>query len=80
MARNDTPYDWLVEYTGRKNITFDMLYNADGVVDSYGAFLDPTYVLIDKEGRIRLRKDGFYYSFSPELADLILFIQQLIIE
>jgi hypothetical protein len=69
-----------VDYTGQKGITFDMLYNADEVVGSYGAFLDPTYVLIDKEGRIRLRKDGFYYSFSSELADLILFIQQLIIE
>ncbi|MCK5454606.1 MAG: hypothetical protein KAJ16_09600 [Calditrichia bacterium] len=57
-----------------------MLYNADEVVDSYGAYLDPTYVLIDKEGRIRLRKDGFYYSFSPELSDLILLIQQLINE
>ena len=58
-----------------------MLYNADEVVDLYGAFLDPTYILIDKEGRIRLRKNGFYYSSSSkELDDLILLIQQLINE
>jgi hypothetical protein len=78
LARNDTPYGWLVNYVGQKGITFDMLYHADEVVNLYGAYLDPTYVLLDREGRIRLRKDGFYYSYGDEINKLILFIQQLI--
>ena len=80
LVRNETPYNWLVNYTSQKGITFDMLYNADAVAESYGAYLDPTYVLVDKEGRVRLRKDGYYYSFSPELSDLILLIDSLIEE
>ena len=81
LVRNNTPYNWLVNYTLQRGITFDMLYNADEVVELYGAFLDPTYILIGKDGRIRLRKNGFYYSSSSkELDDLILLIQQLIDE
>jgi hypothetical protein len=75
LARNVTTYQWLINYLAQNRITFDMLYNADEVVEIYGAYSDPTYVLIDKEGQIRLRESA-YYSFR--IQELITLIQQLI--
>lgn len=75
LARNITTYQWLVNYVAQNRITFDMLYNADEVVEMYGAYSDPTYVLIDKDGQIRLR-DSAYYSYR--IMELIILIQQLI--
>lgn len=74
LARNITTYQWLVDYVAQQGITFDMLYSADSVFEMYGAYSDPTYVLIDKEGQIRLRESS-YYSFR--IHELILLIQQL---
>jgi hypothetical protein len=75
LTRNITPYQWLVDYVANNGISFDMLYYADAVVALYGAYSDPTYVLIDKDGQIRLRESA-YYSFR--IQELITLIQQLI--
>jgi len=75
LARNITTYQWLVNYVAQNRITFDMLYNADEVVEMYGAYSDPTYVLIDKDGQIRLRESAYY---SYRIMELIILIQQLI--
>ncbi len=75
LARNYTPYQWLVDYVAQQGITFDMLYFADSVVEMYGAYGDPTYVLIDRQGQIRLR-DANYYAFR--IQELVSLIKQLI--
>jgi hypothetical protein len=75
LARNITTYQWLINYVAQNRITFDMLYNADEVVEMYGAYSDPTYVLIDKDGQIRLRESAYY---SYRIMELIILIQQLI--
>jgi hypothetical protein len=75
LARNVTTYQWLINYVAQNRITFDMLYNADEVVELYGAYSDPTYVLIDKDGQIRLRESSYY---SHRIMELIILIQQLI--
>lgn len=75
LARNITPYPWLVDYVAQQGITFDMLYSADAVVQMYGAYGDPTYVLIDKQGQIRLRESAFYWY---RILELNMIIQQLI--
>jgi len=75
LARNVTTYQWLINYVAQNRITFDMLYNADGVVELYGAYSDPTYVLIDKDGQIRHRESAYY---SYRIIELIILIQQLI--
>ncbi len=75
LARNITPYQWLVDYVAQRGITFDMLYSADEVVRMYGAYADPTYVLIDKQGQIRLRESAYY---SYRIQELVVLIQQLI--
>lgn len=75
LARNITPYQWLVDYVAQQGITFDMLYAADAVVQMYGAYGDPTYVLIDKQGQIRLRESAFY---SYRIRELKMIIQELI--
>lgn len=75
FARNITTYQWLINYVAQNRITFDMLYNADEVVEMYGAYSDPTYVLIDKDGQIRLRESAYY---SYRIMELIILIQQLI--
>ena len=41
----------------------------------YGAYNVPTYVLIDKQGQIRLRESAYY---SYRMQDLIILIQKLI--
>lgn len=75
LARNSTPYQWLADYVAQRGITFDMLYSADPVVEMYGAYGDPTYVLIDQLGQIRLRESA-YYSFR--IQELIWLIKQLL--
>lgn len=75
LVRNITTHQWLVSYVAQNGISFDMLYNADEVIEMYGAYADPTYVLIDKQGQIRLR-DSDYYFFR--INELIILIQQLI--
>jgi len=75
LARNITSYQWLVNYVAQKRITFDMLYYADEVVELYGAYIDPMYVLIDQQGQIRLREGAYY---SHRIQELITLIQQLI--
>ncbi len=75
LTRNITTYQWLINYVAQNRITFDMLYNADEVVEMYGAYSDPTYVLIDKDGQIRLRESAYY---SYRIMELIILIQQLI--
>ncbi len=75
LVRNITPYQWLVDYVAKNNITFDMLYQADEVVEMYGSYIDPTYVLIDRQGQIRLREEAFYFYRINELVALI---QQLV--
>ncbi|MDZ7264031.1 MAG: hypothetical protein ONB16_05560 [candidate division KSB1 bacterium] len=75
LARNLTPYQWLVDYVAQRGITFDMLYSADLVVAMYGAYGDPTYVLIDQLGQIRLRESAYY---AYRIQELISLIQQLI--
>ncbi len=75
LTRNITTHVWLSNYVAENGISFDMLYNADEVIEMYGAYIDPTYVLIDKQGQIRLRDSEFYFFRINELIDLI---QQLI--
>jgi len=75
LARNITPYQWLVDYVAQQGITFDMLYFADDVVEMYGAYSDPTYVLIDKLGQIRLREEAYYFY---RIHELVVLIRQLI--
>lgn len=75
LVRNITSHQWLVDYVAQHEITFDMLYNADEVAEMYGAYFDPTYVLIDKQGQIRLR-DSNYYSFK--ISELVGYIKQLL--
>lgn len=75
LTRNETTYQWLVDYVAQQGISFDMLYYADEVFKMYGAHSDPTYVLIDKEGQIRLRESAY---FSYRIQELIILIQQLI--
>jgi hypothetical protein len=74
LTRNVTTFQWLADYVAQNSITFDMLYSADSVFETYGAYSDPTYVLIDKEGQIRLRESA-YYSFR--IQELIILVQQL---
>lgn len=75
LVRNETSYDWLVNYVNERNITFDMLYQADEVFAAYGVYQDPTYVLLDRDGQIRFR-EGDYYSYR--ISELINYIQLLI--
>ncbi len=75
LARDITPYQWLVNYVAQQGVTFDMLYNANEVVEMYGAYSDPTYVLIDKQGQIWLRDEAYY---SYRIQDLVVLIEQLI--
>lgn len=75
LARNITTHQWLSNYIAQNDISFDMLYNADEVIEMYGAYIDPTYVLIDKQGQIRLRDSNYYFFRIQELMTLI---QQLI--
>jgi len=71
LTRNETSYQWLVEYVAQNGINFEMLYHADEVFDVYGAYSDPTYVLIDKQGQIRLRNSDYYFYRIHELINLI---------
>lgn len=71
LTRDDTPYDWLVEYAAQQRLTFDLLYQASAVAESYGAYQDPTYILIDQLGQIRFRDPGYYFYRSSELVQRI---------
>ena len=71
ITDNITPYQWLVSYVASYSITFDMLYNADDVINAYGAYFVPTYVLIDTEGRIRFRGSEYYFDRISELKEII---------
>ena len=75
LARNITPNQWLMDYAAQKGITFDLLYQADEVVTMYGAYSDPTYVLIDKQGQIWLREEAYY---SYRIHELVVLIRKLI--
>ena len=75
LTRDETTYQWLVDYVAQQGISFDMLYYADEVFEMYGAYSVPTYVLIDKQGQIRLRESAYY---SYRIQELIILIQQLI--
>jgi peroxiredoxin len=75
LTRDETTYQWLVDYVAQQGISFDMLYYADEVFEMYGAYSVPTYVLIDKQGQIRLRESAYY---SYRMQDLIILIQKLI--
>ena len=77
LLRNETSYEWLVNYVQEKSITFDMLYNADEVFQLYGVYEDPTYVVIDREFQIRFR-DSDYYAFR--INELITVVQELLIQ
>ena len=75
LARNITTHQWLSNYVAQNSISFDMLSNADEVSERYGAYIDPTYILIDKQGQIRLRDNEFYFF---RINELVILIQQLI--
>jgi len=65
----------VVDYVTRNNITFDMLYFADDVFAAYGVNFEPTYVLIDQIGQIRLRESDYY---SPRMSELVDKIKELL--
>jgi hypothetical protein len=71
ITRNETSQQWLVQYVAQNSITFDMLYQADEIFQMYGAYSDPTYVVIDKQGQIRLRESAYYSYRIQELTNLI---------
>ena len=50
----------------------DILYNGDEVFQAYGVHGEPTHIVLDKQGQIRLRADNsFYFYRINELVDLI---------
>lgn len=71
LARNITSKQWLIDYTAQQSIAFDMLYNASEVCNAYGAVEDPTYVIIDGEGRLVFRDSGYYYYRMNVLTAVI---------
>ena len=75
LLPNKDAHQDIVDYVTENGITFDMLYNADEVIDSYGAHNEPTTVLLDREGQIRFRVDNVCFHRTSEL---IMIIQQLI--
>lgn len=76
LTPNKDPQQKLKEYVADKNITFDILYNADDAFESYGVSGEPTHVLIDKEGQIRFRADNSFYFF--QISKLIAEIKKII--
>jgi len=52
-----------------------MLYFADDVFAAYGVNFEPTYVLIDQIGQIRLRESDYY---SPRMSELVDKIKELL--
>jgi len=77
LTRNLTSQQWLLDYVKNNDITFTMLYNADAVFETYGAYSDPTYVIVDKAGQIRLRKSTYY---SIQIQTLVSLIRSLLNE
>lgn len=77
LAQNETPVDWLNDYVASFGISFDMLYQADDVLEMYGVYYVPTYIVIDAEGQIRFRTSNYISFGNTELMDKI---QQLVDE
>ena len=75
LTPNEDSRQDIIDYVTENGITFDMLYNADEVIDSYGIYEEPTTVLLDREGQIRFRVDNIYWY---RISELIMIIQQLI--
>ena len=71
LTRNETSKEWLLDYTTINSITFDMLYNASVVFEAYGALDDPTYVIIDGDGRLVFRASKYYFYRMHELTAII---------
>lgn len=49
----------ILEYIERNKIDYSMLYTGGGVARKYGVVSAPTFLIIDRTGIIRYRKDGF---------------------
>jgi len=68
LARNSASKEWLIGYAAQHTVTFDLLYNADEICSAYGALLDPTYAIIDGEGRLVFKDSGYYFYRMSKLV------------
>lgn len=69
VTPNETQTVWLQNYIKQKNITFDILNQANSLFDLYGVHDVPTYVTIDRHGKIRWRKSAYYSYRIGELGE-----------
>ncbi|MGA2297200.1 MAG: TlpA disulfide reductase family protein [FCB group bacterium] len=54
----------LLRYSKQKEIPYDILYNAKYLEKQYKIVGFPTFVLIDKDGKIKYSREGFYQDSS----------------
>lgn len=69
ITPNETSAEWLKNYIKEKNITFDILNQADSLFDLYGVHDIPTYVTIDRKGKIRWRRLTYFSLNIGELGE-----------
>jgi len=69
ITPGETTTEWLKNYVREKSVTFDMFYQADSLFDLYGVHSIPTYVTIDRKGKIRWRKSTYFALNIGELGE-----------